>query len=999
MIPLPGALVPVATMAFAGREVELDVLERARRATSHGRQVVVVTGEPGAGKTRLLQEFAVAAAADGATVLYGASSPSGTVSQQAIQECIGHLIDHLDDDELQEVVGASAGELVRLFPDLVGRVAGMTAPSREGSQAEQHRLHAALATLLANASRDRDVVVVVEDLNWADQSTLGFLAHLAGTVGPARLLVVLTYRDTEVDIGPGLVELLGQLARMDGVHRIHLAGLDKPTIRAMVQATGAIEPAAAAVEVVDALADLTAGNPFLVGELWRQLVDTGSLVRREGSWHVTGPLRAHASPERVREVIGPDLARLGPGTQQLLETAAVVGPQVDLGVLRSIVEMDEADLVAALEEAVTSGWFQPGTGPVPGYRFTHELGRRAVYDRLNPVARGRVHLRVATALERGGGDDARTVRALADHYTAAASLGVGEVAVGWCLRAADVAMRQLAFDETAQRLATALALGVPDRDRGRIHLQRGRALRASGAWREAIDSHRAAAEWAREFADPTTLATAALGLEETCWRPGITDAGAAELLAEAAGAIGSAPGVMRVMVLAALARAHGYRGNAEAAAEARRSAVALARELDDPRALAEALAQSYWGRGSDSAEQVIAAMAEAHDLATALGDLELDAYIWAWLVPALCEAGRIEEVRRRLPEFRAIAERLGQQVFLYHSAQSESALALVDARLGDAEQAADRALEYSRMGGMEATGAHGIQMFGIRREQGRLGELAPVARMLASQPDQARMWRPGLAVLLAEVGMEAAAGEEITRLCADDFAEVPHDALRLASLAYLADACWLIGDREHAAQLARHLEPLSGATVMVAGMVALLGAADRYLGMLASTRGDWDRAAAHFEAAVELDERTGIVTWPAWSRFAHARMLLERGRAADTARAAELLDTAARAAVRHGLPGLTHRIDDLRDAHAHALAPDGSVDLPAGLSERELDVVRLVAVGLSNREIGQRLFISPHTAANHVRSILMKTGSANRTEAAAFAHRHHLVGDKDAGQA
>jgi DNA-binding CsgD family transcriptional regulator len=186
-----------------------------------------------------------------------------------------------------------------------------------------------------------------------------------------------------------------------------------------------------------------------------------------------------------------------------------------------------------------------------------------------------------------------------------------------------------------------------------------------------------------------------------------------------------------------------------------------------------------------------------------------------------------------------------------------------------------------------------------------------------------------------------------------------------------------------AALVYQELEPLAGANVMIGHLVAWYGAADRYLGMLAATLGEWESAEEHFERAMELNRRMGGATWVAHTAYEYAHMLLGRGRR-ERERAERLLGEAAALAERIAMPALLSRIRALG-------SPVRSADLPDGLSAREAQILRLVAQGLSNREIGNSLFISEHTAANHIRSILRKTGCANRTEAASYAHRRHLA--------
>jgi DNA-binding CsgD family transcriptional regulator len=218
--------------------------------------------------------------------------------------------------------------------------------------------------------------------------------------------------------------------------------------------------------------------------------------------------------------------------------------------------------------------------------------------------------------------------------------------------------------------------------------------------------------------------------------------------------------------------------------------------------------------------------------------------------------------------------------------------------------------------------------------------------------------------------------------------EALRESLWLTSLSYLADACAAVGDDELAALLYPELAPLAGGNVAIGHGVACYGSADRYLGMLAGTLGEHDRATEHFEVALANNRRMGAPTWVANTLLAHGRMLHAAGRAAD---AAPLLAEAAALAERTGLPMVLHRARAL-GAGAAPAAP-----LPDELSAREVDVLRLLATGRSNREIGEELYISGHTVANHVRSILRKTGAANRTEAAGYAYRHALLGDPGAG--
>jgi DNA-binding CsgD family transcriptional regulator len=264
--------------------------------------------------------------------------------------------------------------------------------------------------------------------------------------------------------------------------------------------------------------------------------------------------------------------------------------------------------------------------------------------------------------------------------------------------------------------------------------------------------------------------------------------------------------------------------------------------------------------------------------------------------------------------------------------------------------------------------------------------LAPAVRILAGGAARDGPWRPGLAAVLVELGMRDEAQRELTAIAANGLHSL-RTSLWTAALAYLADAASALGDAATAALVYDQLKPLAGQNMMIGHLVACYGAADRYLGMLASTIGDVPLADAHFERALDLNRRMGMSTWLAHTAYEYAR----HGRAhtgSDPGRHGErdhqaLTAEAAALAARIGMPSLSARVA--------ALGLDAPATLPSGLSPREVQILRLAAQGLSNKEIGGTLAISEHTAANHIRSILRKTGCANRTEATTFAHRNGLV--------
>ena len=985
---LPGSLRSTSTFPFVGRGAELQKLRTLLpRAAGEGRRVVMLAGEPGGGKSRLVREFAAEVAGEGALVLSGSCDAVVRTPYGPFVEALAQLTQTLEPDELRSALGPSGGELTRLLPDLPALVGELSVPVAADPDTERHRLHTALTDLLASVSRERPTLLVLEDGHWADAPTLLLLRHLARSAWSARLLLLATFRDTEADLPAGLAETLADLRRSDDVVRMRLAPLSGEEVADLVsRAAGGAGAAAESRELASAIHDLTGGNAFLVCELWRALVETGAVEIVAGQLRVTRPLADLGTPESVREVVSERLSRLAPTTIDLLELAAAAGPEFELEPIRRAAGLSEPELLVALEEGVGSGMIEELPAQRLACRFTHEIVRRALYDRITRMRRAELHFRVGEALESTGAGGDRTLADLAHHFGEAAPFGGSERAVDYNLRAARAASAALAYDDAGARLDAALAIGIEaEGERAAALLELGSVNHRAGKATAALEAFAAAAAIARDLGDRELLARAAIGYEEACWRPGVSSREAIELLEEALASVDDESEQLRIGLLSGLARALGFEGDSERGAIVRENAITLARHHRDGAGLAKLLVRTYWARGATPLEEILAMLGEARELAQELEDAEIHTEAMAWRVPTLVALCDLDGARVEVEALREMAERTAQP-FMQHVAEHYgAAIALCDGDLATAEAMAERSREWGRLLiGRDASGTHGIQMFGISRERGRLAELAPAVRILAATgAAEAGPWRPGLVAVLAELGMEEEARRELSRMAAEGI-ESFRSSLWLATLTYLADASAALGDERMAAIVYPELEPLAGSNVMIGTLVACYGAADRYLGMLAATMGEPALAERHFERALELNRAMGASTWVAHTAYEYGRFLFGRGRGARDQAEAQIGEAEA-LAKRIGMEGLLGRI--------RALGVPAAAALPAGLSPREAQIIALVARGLSNREIGAELSISEHTAANHIRSILRKTECANRTEAASFAHRHGLAAD------
>ena len=379
-------------------------------------------------------------------------------------------------------------------------------------------------------------------------------------------------------------------------------------------------------------------------------------------------------------------------------------------------------------------------------------------------------------------------------------------------------------------------------------------------------------------------------------------------------------------------------------------------------------------------------LTEARELGEELGNTEIRAEAMSWRVPTFVALVRPRRPpgARSPPCARRPSTRRSRSC-IHVAEHYGSAIALCDGRLDEAEAMARRSHEWSRLlTGRDASGVYGIQMFSIRREQGRLAELAPVIRILAGERARGP-WRPGLVAAARRAGHGGGGAGASSRGSPPKGSTRFRESLWLASLTYLTDACAALGDEAMAALVYPELEPLAGANVMIGHLVACYGAADRYLGMLAATLGEWERAEAHFERAMELNRRMGAATWLAHTAYEYARLLLGRGSSATATGRGRCSARPRRWPSGSGCGACSA-------GSARSAPPTPRADAsPTGSRRARSQILGLVARGLSNREIGATLFISEHTAANHIRSILRKTGCANRTEAASYAHRHGLV--------
>ena len=819
---------------------------------------------------------------------------------------------------------------------------------------------------------------------------MAVLRFLSRELEGAGLLVVGIYRHTEVDPGHPLVALLADLTRAPG-RRLLLGGLDEADVASFVAQVATVEPSP---ELTMAVYRQTDGNPFFVSEVVRLLASQGRLGDAEGG----SPVMAASLPEGVKAVVAERLGRLSDDCQRVLEVAAVLGRDFELRVLQPASGLEGDRLLELVEEAEAARVVGAVPGGLGRWRFAHALVREVLYEGLPAARRIRLHGRVGEALEALYMADPRPHLAELAHHFMAAAPG-GEEMAARAVRVATAAGRRalelLAWEEAAdlfERALAALELAeLPDQQqRCQLLLALGEARMAASDVAAARAAYQQAAEVARRISAPEALARAALGLGLVA-TGGMVDPAEVGLLEEALVALGDAESPLRARVLARLAKALMYTPQTERRLQLSGKAVALARRLGDPATLAAVLYDHHlaiWGsEKAEVAGERLAVATEVVALAERIGDRAMALRGRGLRRTDLLELGDVAGFDADLAAAERTARELRQLHYHWQLPLARACRAMLAGRLAEAEELAAQALAIGRRAGDQAVELyyHAGTIVSLRFMQGRVAETIELLQDLAARFPAITLIRAALAAALALAGRIDQARAEVERLVGDDLAALPRNPGWSWTLADVAVACYFLGDTERAARVRELLEPYADRNIVTARAGALCaGPAAYYLGLLDLTLHQPDQAVRRLQHAAKLAGRLQAPPFIALCQEGQARALLARDHPGDRQQAQTLLAEAAATAQELGAQWVGERASALLKELA---APAW----PAGLTGREVEVLRLIAAGHSNRTIAETLFISPNTVLRHVSNIFTKTGVANRAEAAAYATRHGLA--------
>jgi len=933
---------------FVGREPVMARLRGALAAATSGQgRIALLSGEPGIGKTRTADELARSAVRQGAEVLVGrchegAGAPPFWPWVQILRAWVAVR----DRAAVRAVVGERSADLAPLVPDLTAlRDAHATQPPETDDA--RFRMFDAAASFLVRAAQSRPLVLILDDLHWADTPSLLLLQFLAHEIGNARLLVIGTVRDTDVAADHPLNACIAALARGARLERIQLAGLTASDVGLLIEAATGELPAAATARAVH---QQTGGNPFFVTETVRLLLADGVAA-------ATSPKKRAHVPGSVRAVVRQRLESLPVAARGVLRVAAVFGQEFDSALVARVSDGGRrparARLLDGLDEAVRAHLVEPQPETPGGYRFAHALVRETIYDDLPSGERARLHERVGAAIAAEHASDPGPQLASLAHHFGAAVAGDSRRAIRYAIAAGDRAARMLAWEEATAHHAHALELlarSSAHRRRGAagsvkntdgdvvdvLLFQLGENLWKSGELERAKEMFRRAAVRARAHGSATRLARAALGFGGGFrgFELGEVEPELIALLEEALRALPRRPTGLRARLTARLAVALYHVPDSLARRQTlSQQAVRMAARTSDTAAELAAL----YGRhgaiwGPDTLRDRIDTAEAMRHLAAQVGDREAALHAHRFHLIDSLELGDLAAADADLQACVRLGEELNQPYYVWYAASVRAIRLLLEGRLSDSERLAGEALAAGRRAqSRNVEQVHASQLLWIRREQGRLAEVEPTLRELVERFPTLPVWRCAYAFVLAERGRTTEARVYFERLAAGDFATIARDAFWLSAMCALADVCAELGDVARAAVLHRLLEPYRGRIVQVSIGAGCLGAVERPLGRLAALLERWDDAAAHFAAALHLEQLLRAPLLAARTRQHHAAALLARGRARDAREALRHLAHADAAYRSLGVP--RERVAALR-ARATAVAGRASQPAPARQEQR-----------------------------------------------------------------
>jgi DNA-binding SARP family transcriptional activator len=910
------------------RRPELDYLQRAFDALHADRgQIVLLAGEPGIGKTRLAETLAHFANLNGATVLWARCHEAvGTPAFWPWLQIVRSSLRANPTDVVTADLGMGAGPIAQVVPEIRALLPDIPAPPELDPDQARFRFFESVTSFLVRLSERHPLVLILDDLHWADRSSLMLLEFLGDEIEAQRIMLIGMYRDADAASNVALIRALERLNRSRATQRLMLSGFE---IQDTAQYGAFIAGRPLPENLVQTIYERTDGNPFFLREVVQLLAAEGDEGDPSdlGRWGTTVPLG-------VREAVTLRLSRLSDDARRVLVDAAVIGSEFELALLSTVSDLAIDRILDLLEEAISLGVIAEDNNWPERFRFTHVLVRQTLYESLIVARRARIHARIGSALEEISASSVDPPYAeLAHHFSLAAAAGEAERAVKYLTAAGEQSMARIAYAEAVDQFRHALEIldrFMPERQVGQFDLllMLARAALATG---ESDDAHiqcLRAVDVARSIGDPERLALAAL--EVVDFTSSITEWRASDeiaLLEEALAAL--PPGVhpLRARLMSRLAyllvydktrpdslAVHSYRE------QLARDAVAMARLIGRPEIIVDALRSAHdalWTY-EDVDERLVIAR-EQLSLAMETDDPRMQLSTRAQLIGHFLIKGLIDEVDQQLDAYEVLAMRYHLDFNLWSVTAKRAMRAFMRGELVESEQLMDRARAIGLRPNPEVSRfTMLIQLFVLRREQDRRQEIEEIISAEALNHPTEPFWQCLMAVLHADAERRDEVAQIMAGLLDAGPDALSRDSYWLASQALVADASASVGDTRHAAALLASLTPYSRQFVSPGNNMIFLGPLSHYLGRLSDTLERWGDAASYYEAALAAEKRVRIPIFEGHTEYAYAGMLTRRG---DRSTASLHLDRALGIAERFSLARLHRQAVALREQPAACHSP------------------------------------------------------------------------------
>ncbi len=915
VVPLPPRLDRRPTVGVIGREVEMQMMADAakRVAGAQGREVVLISGEAGMGKTTLAAEAARAAFDTGACVLLGYCGEDLATPYQLFAEAIRHYVAHADEAQLLAHVEEYGSELARLAPALASRIPDLPPSKATDADTERYLLFAAVVGLLARVSQTQPVVLVLDDLQWADNASLLLLRHLAAAEQAMRVLVLGTYRDSELSRSHPLTDTLGILHRQHDVSHIELAGLDDSGVVAFLEAAAGQTLDDSGVGLAHAVYRETDGNPFFVSEVLRHLAETGAIYQdATGRWTSEKSLDQITLPASVRVVIGARVGRLGQDAERVLSMAAVIGRDFDLDLLGRVTKTTEDELLDILDAATTAALVRELADTPGHYHFTHALIQHTLYEDLGLTRQARAHRQIGEALESLCGDrPGKRAGELARHWVNATQPIDLTKAISYSRLAGDTALGALAPADALRHYAQALDLYPQATDPDPVlaldlAIGLGTAQRQAGdpAFRDTLIG---ASRRAADLNDTERLVAAALANNRGWFSAaGVVDTDKVEILELALDRL-STDNADRALVLATLCAELAHGSPLERRQLLAHEALAIAESKGDDATIVRVLNHvSIPLQVPPLLEQALEWTADALVRAERVGDPVLLFWATQWRAEAAARAGDIDEMDRCIDIRGSLVAQLDQPTLNWIDTYTRAKRAQIAGDPDQAEQLATEAFQIGTDGGQpDATTIFRAQFLNVSVQRGTLADLIPLIEQAVSDNPTLPAFTAVLASAHAEADRTDDARDLLDAFAAADF-DLPQDQVWTTGMVSYAGAALECRDPKYAEPLFDRLAPWADQW-STAGGASTQGPVSHFLGGLATVLGRHAEADVYFAQAAASSDGAGAKFFAARTDLMWGRMLAERRAPGDTDNARELLDKAHAAAKANGYGNVERR--------------------------------------------------------------------------------------------